>query len=197
MPKKFSIEEAFEFAWEVTKKNFVLLLGFLIVAGVVSSISFTLAAPFEKKIPLLFFILSVIGWVVQTIVAMGLFKIAIKFANGQKGDFSDLFACASSFIPYVLGSLLYSLIVLGGLILLIVPGIIWAIRYQFFPYFIIDKKCKVFEALQKSSDATQGAKWRLFIVGVMTFFIGLFVTIPITMVATAYVYLRLSSAQTT
>ena len=202
--KRFSIEEAFEFAWEVTKQNVALFIGLLVAAVIIDTIPVALAAQLQEKHHLLAPVFSIIGWVLQTIITMGLIKIAIQFADGQKGGFSDLFSCASLFIPYILGSFLYALIVLVGLVLLIVPGIIWAIRYQFFVYFIIDKKCKVFEAFQKSSEVTYGAKWRLFIFsilltmlnffGMIPLFMGLLVTIPITLVAVASVYRRLASA---
>ena len=58
------------------------------------------------------------------------------------------------------------------------------------------------EALKASSRATMGSKWDLFLfglllglmnfAGVLLFLVGLFVTIPISMVACAYVYRRLT-----
>jgi len=87
--------------------------------------------------------------------------------------------------------------------LLIIPGIIWAIKFYFFSYLIVDKGLGPIEALKRSSAITDGSKWDLFLLGLLLFginligaipfFLGWFVTIPISMVATAFVYRKLLS----
>ncbi|MEA3324508.1 MAG: hypothetical protein U9Q37_05135 [Euryarchaeota archaeon] len=63
----------------------------------------------------------------------------------------------------MIGLILYGFIVVGGLILLTIPGIIWAIKFQFFDYLIVDKGLGPIDALEKSSEITRGVKWDLFI----------------------------------
>jgi uncharacterized membrane protein len=92
-------------------------------------------------------------------------------------------------------------VVAFGLVLLIVPGIILAIKYVFYDYLIIDKELGPLEALRESSRITGGVKWQLFIfmllvflinfAGILFFGVGLLLTIPATTIATAYVYRRL------
>ena len=87
------------------------------------------------------------------------------------------------------------------MILLIIPGIIWGIKFQFFSCFIVDKGVGPIEALKRSSVITKDAKWDLFLfnlllilinlLGAICLLIGLFVTIPTTMVDWAFVYRRL------
>jgi uncharacterized membrane protein len=87
------------------------------------------------------------------------------------------------------------------MILLIIPAIIWGIKFRFFSYFIIDKGAGPIEALKRSSSITMGAKWDLFlfgllliginILGFLALVIGLFATIPTSMVAIAFVYRKL------
>jgi uncharacterized membrane protein len=89
-------------------------------------------------------------------------------------------------------------------ILLIVPGVIWAIKYQFYGYLIIDKKMGVMEALKKSAEMTDGIKLDLFglglvllgviILGALVLGVGLLAAIPTVWLATAYVYRKLSKA---
>ena len=132
---------------------------------------------------------------------MGLIKIALKFCDGQKGKFDDLFAHFHLFFKYLAGSILYSLITLAGTILLIIPGIIWGIKFQYFAYFIVDKGLGPIEALKASSAITQGVKWELFLFGLLLFLInllgliclivGIFATIPTVIVAYAFVYRKL------
>ena len=132
---------------------------------------------------------------------MGLIKIALRFCDKEKGEFAELFSCFPLFFKYLFGSILCMLIVLGGMILLIIPGIIWSIKFQFFTYFIIDKGLGPIEALKRSSAITKGAKWDLFIfglllglinlLGALCLLVGLFATIPTTIVAMAFVYRKL------
>jgi uncharacterized membrane protein len=87
--------------------------------------------------------------------------------------------------------------------LLIVPGFIWMIKYEYVPYLIVDKDSPVREAFSESGRITSGIKWPLFwfamllglinIAGALFFMIGLFASIPTTIVAVAYVYRKLSS----
>jgi len=131
----------------------------------------------------------------------GVNQIALRFCDGEKGEFADLFSCFPLFFKYLFGSILYRLIVLGGIILLIIPGIIWAIKFQFFSYFIVDKGLGPIESLKRSSAITRGAKWDLFLFGLLLglinllgaicLFIGLFATVPTAMVAMAFVYRKL------
>ena len=102
----------------------------------------------------------------------------------------------------VLVSLVKTVAVIVGLILFIVPGIIIGIKLQFASYLVVDKNMGVVDALNKSSEMTKGIKMNLFLFGILLFLInvlgflalivGLLVTIPLSMVATAYVYRKLS-----
>ena len=113
-----------------------------------------------------------------------------------------MFSQSSLLWDYILGSLLYILIVIGGLILLIVPGIIWAIKYQFYGYAIIDKKMNAFDAINESGRITQGHKWTLLglffanlgivILGFLCLIVGIFAAIPVVELATAFAYRTLS-----
>jgi uncharacterized membrane protein len=132
---------------------------------------------------------------------MGLIRIAIRFCDNEKGGFADLFSCFPLVFKYLFSSILYVLVVFGGMILLIIPGIIWAIKFQFFSYFIVDRGLGPIEALKRSAVITKGVKWDLFVfrlllmginlLGVLCLLIGLFATIPMTMVAVAFVYRKL------
>ncbi|HVP36023.1 MAG TPA: DUF975 family protein [Terriglobales bacterium] len=203
--KKFSKGEAIRFGWNAMKSNLGFFIGLLVVAGLISGAFCLLQLWVEKDSSGLSFILSIISVIVGSIIQMGMIRIALTFADNSKAKFGDLFSCAPLLGKYLISSILCGLIVLGGLILLIIPGIIWAIQFQFFSYQIIDKGAGPIEALKKSSAITKGSKWNLFlffllilginILGLLALVIGLFATIPTSMVATAFVYRKLSATQ--
>ncbi len=201
--KKFSKGEAIRFGWNTMKNNLGFFIGLLLLAGSILIILSILQALTVKGAPGLSFLLSIASTVLQLIMEIGLIKIALKFADSTKAEIGDLFSCYSLFFKYLGASILYGLIILGGIILLIIPAFIWGIQFQFFGYFLVDKGTGPIEALKRSSSITMGAKWDLFlfglliaginILGFLALVIGLFATIPTSMVAIAYVYRKLLS----
>jgi len=114
--------------------------------------------------------------------------------------FKDLFQGWDVFWKFIGCGILVTLLVLGGLFLLIIPGIIWAIKYSFAPYLVVEGVSPV-EALKKSGELTKGYKWDIFLFGLLVglinvlgmflFFVGILVALPVTLIAYAYVYKKL------
>jgi uncharacterized membrane protein len=189
--QKFYKSEAVQFGWNTMKSNLGFFIGLLIVL-----VSFNFIASFIESM-----IISIAYFVFDMIITMGLIRITLRLHDNKRGEFADLFSCFPLFFKYLFGSILYWLIVLAGMILLIIPGIIWGIKFQFFSYFIVDKGLGPIEALKKSSLITTGAKWDLFmlvlllilinLLGALCLVIGLFATVPTTMMAYAFVYRKL------
>ncbi len=206
--QKFSKKEAIKFGWQITKTNFWFFAKILLIAFLISFVNNIANEDLTKKEieilpPLVDFILILIFGILQIIISMGLIKISLRFCDNKKATFSELFSCSHLFFKYLVGSIFYILIILGGMILLIIPGIIWAIKFSFFPYFIIDKNLGPIAALKKSAEITKDAKWNLFLFGLLVgglnlagflaLVIGyLFVTLPISMVANAFIFRKLS-----
>ena len=203
MAKKFSKKEAISFGWNTMRKNLKFFVILAIICFLVIFVLGRIADFLKDDYSILSFIVSIISWILNMIVSLGLIKIALSFLDNGKGKLSDLFSQFPLFFKYLFGYILYGLIVLVGFILLIIPGIIWAIKYQYFVYFIVDKNVGPIEALKRSSAITRGAKWDLFLfglllglinlLGALCLIIGLFATFPTTMVAGAFVYRKLLS----
>lgn len=201
--KSFSMGEAIGFGWNTMKSNIGFFIGLLIIAFLIESIPSAIGNIVSRDFPFISLIFYFAGWVLGFVVQMGLIKISLNFCDGVKGQFNDLLSSFNLLITFIAGSILYGLIILGGFLLLIVPGIIWTIKFSLFSYFIIDHELGPIEALKASAKATMGAKWNLFLFGLLLglinfagalcLLIGLFATIPISMVAFAHVYRHLAS----
>jgi len=201
--RKFSKSEAIRFGWETTKNNLGFFILLLLIAFPISAASSIIQKIFGDKVLSVNILLVVINSILSTVINIGFIKIALKFCDGQKAAIGDLFSAGKLFLPYLVGAILFLLIVFGGLILLIVPGVIWSFKFGFFGYFMVEKGLEPSEALRRSALITQGAKWDLFVfwlllmlinlAGVAALFIGLFVTLPITIIANAFVYRKLLS----
>ena len=199
--EKFSISEAIHFGWNTMKSNLGFFIGLLILVFLFSSLFSIIAAKATEANIFLGIIFYIADFSLSIIISIGLVKIALRFCDNEKGRFADLFSQYPLFPQYLVGSILYGLIVFAGTILLIIPGIIWGIQFCFYDYFIVDKGLGPIEALKRSSAITRGVKWDLFgfflvllginLLGALCLLIGLFVTIPTTMVALAFVYRKL------
>lgn len=195
-PNRFSMGEAISFGWSTMKSNLGLFIGVLIIAGVITAVIPALL-PESPAV-------DILSTLVDFVITMGFIRIALKFCDGEKAEFGDLFSCFHLLLKYAIGLILYVIVVTIGLILLIIPGIILAIKFSFFSYFIVDQEQGPIEALKNSSAITKGAKLDLFLfflllglinlAGVLALGIGLFATVPTTMVAVAFVYRRLLAA---
>jgi uncharacterized membrane protein len=203
MPKRFfSKGEAILYGWDALTGRFLFFLS-LIILVVVTNIFFSSFPTFiSEKAPMAMAAAAwAMSWIILMLMEMGAMLISLKTVDDRGPRFSDLWSAYPVLVSYVAGSILYALAVAVGLALLVVPGIYLAIKLQFYGYLIIDKGMGAIEALQESGNLTQGVKINLFlfglglmalnILGALALGVGLFITIPMTWIASAYVYRRL------
>ncbi len=212
--EKFSKKEAIKFGWEIAKRKilfFIILLILVWVTPYILEILFRLLANFlvaisKRKLLIEASILVITGVIMRVLLSiifeMGLIKISLKFCDNETPRFSDLISQYRLFFRYLLASILESLIVIFGFFLLIMPGIIFSIRFSFFEYLIVDKNSRVIQSLKESWQITKGNTWNLFLfyillglintLGVLALIVGLFWSIPTTMLAKAFVYRKLA-----
>jgi len=153
--KNFSIDEALKFGWNTMKANFWFFFGVFVIAFAVIYIPYVIGVLCARSAYGFSFIFHVASAVLSFIVNIGLIKIALKFVDGGKPEVKDLFDFHGCFWRYVGGSFLYGLIYRAGIILLVVPGIIWAIMFQYFGYCIVSEKISIMDALEKSLRLTK------------------------------------------
>ena len=201
--KALSIKEAFSFGWKNTTGRFWFFVGIVLIifgVSVLPGIVFGwLAKLFD--LPLLSLVGTSIGNIFSLIVGLGFLRIVLDVHDGREVKTGQLFSEYRLFFKYFVGAILYSLIILVGLLLFIIPGIIWAIKFQFFTYALVDKKLGPIAALKESANITRGVKWNLFIfdilvvlvnmLGFALLLVGLFITIPLTAFATVFLYRKL------
>jgi uncharacterized membrane protein len=201
--EKFSKKEAIKFGWEIAKKKIKFFVPLLILVFGSSFLFDYLSDLTKKESFLISFLLTIVGVAFSVIFSLGLIKISLEIYDGKEPKISDLFSQYRLFFRYLFASILKSLICLFGFILLIIPGIILSIRLSFFDYLIVDKNSRIVESLKKSWEITKGSTLNLFLlyfllglINLLGFFaltVGLFWSIPTTIIAEAFVYRKLSS----
>jgi hypothetical protein len=200
--ERVPIEEALKFGWDGMKKNFWLLFGMMLVTGVPYMICNVIIGLAGDKHPIMVIVLSLIGMVTLLICSLGIIRVACKIVSQESIAFADLFSVLPRVFSYVGATILFIIAFYIGLFLLIIPGIIVAIKLQFYPYFIADKNMGPIAALKASWAATKDVKLRLFLlylvfgvvntVGVLALLIGLVPASMVVMIAQAFVYRRLA-----
>ena len=200
--KKFTVSEAVTFGWQTTLDHAKILLPIILLISILTVGPDYVADLANKNHPYLALGVNIAAWVLQIILSIGLVRISLQLYEHKPVTFDDLFASDGLFLKYLFASILSLLITIIGLILLVVPGIIWAVRLQFAPYFVVDKRLEPFDALSKSWEATRGHVGQLLLltvtlvlinlVGVLLFGVGLLITIPLSMLASVYAYRKLT-----
>lgn len=209
----FSKREAIKFGWQKMKENFwkflFLILIYLILvftpifiseffgrlnqaSGSLNQLNSSLAAA-----------LNFIGQLFSFILSISFFKVGLKIVDGQKIFLKDIFYSPLLFFKYLLATIIFIIIFYVGLILLFFPGIIFAIRFQFYGLFITEGAGPI-ESLKNSWRITKGSIWNLFlfyllimlisIAGLLALVIGTFWTAPTILIAWAYIYRKLEKS---
>jgi hypothetical protein len=175
--------ECIKEAWEMSKDKLLLLLGGMVVLGLVS-----MAA---GMIPFASFFVSV------PIVA-GLTMVNLRIVNGAPFEFSNFFDGFKRFVPLMIVGLIVSLGIILGMVLLILPGIYFAIATTFAVTLVIDRGEEPMAAIKGSMKVVNAnfLKVLLFmlVIGVFNFIgllacgVGMLITAPVSGVATIIFY---------
>lgn len=143
-------------------------------------------------------VLSLGVQVLQAALMLALIRVAMKLYDGEPLAMSTPTVLLQGFGWYLLTGLLFGLIVVGGTLLLVVPGVIWAVQFGLAFFFIAEGGKDPVAALKQSSALTKGSRWPLFgfalamagvnLLGVLALGVGLVVTMPLTVLAAVYVF---------
>jgi len=192
--KQVKIKEAFSYGWETMLKNFWTFVLAMIITFFVAFFANWL----EKLSAGIFdIVLWVIYYILMGFISAFIVKIALNIFE-KRNAFEKIGEIFPKLIRYVIASLLYSIIVMIGFILFIIPGFIFMIKYQYVLYLIIDKNLAIGEAFRKSNELASGVQWPLFYffilsmivsgIGFLCFGIGALFTVPTVWMAVVFVY---------
>ncbi len=96
----------------------------------------------------------------------------LKAMKDQKFEIKEMFSgFKDRYLNIILANLLTVAIVIIGIIMLIIPGIIFAIKLTFVPYLVMDKNLDPVEAVKESWRMTKGYGWTIFGMGFVSIFI--------------------------
>jgi len=155
--------------WQKMWKYFLelFLIGIIsLVIGIPSWFSreTTVVTPADALVSIVLF---AYGLLIVAPVDYGVAFAHLKAARADKLIIKDMFEAFRNYWNAVLANLLVGVIVLFGLVILIIPGIIFACKLAFTPYLVVDLKMGVIEAVKESWRMTNGYAWKVFLIGLL------------------------------
>jgi uncharacterized membrane protein len=146
--------------------------------------------------------IQIITIVVDSVLSLWVIAIVLHIYNKKTPKIVMLFSQANKILIYIWSLLLYYVGIAIWLIALIIPWIVFALRCSFFGYFIVEKNLWPIDALKASRTHTKGHWRRLLgfyiilgcinILWFVALFVGLLVSLPVTSLASAYYYKKIT-----
>ena len=215
----FSIGDIINESWAIIKRHIWLfaatMLGFLLVYYLVTllvgfvfggAVAVSSTDPSEilaSMFSVAYLMTMLAGVALSAIFYLGFYKMALDAADGltpQLSSFSQI--SGKKILNLFIANIICFIVTYIGLILCIIPGLFIATRLQFYIYFIVEKDCNALDALSKSWEYTSGETLNLMLfvlalvlinfIGVLCCGIGVLVTAPMSTIAMALVYRRLT-----
>lgn len=193
----FSASAAIRFGWETFKKRPGFLIGAFVVMTLIGIIFRYLSVSFgDSGVAVLVGLLTYLAS--YTLINMGRNSFLLRAHDSLDSVTLKALWHPQSFWSYLAAQILFGIAIVIGFMLLIIPGIIVALAYQFWSYIVIDRNLGPIEALKESARITRGHRWELLgffvlilllnLVGTLALLVGLLVTIPVTSLATVHAY---------
>ena len=138
---------------------------------------------------------QVLGVVVSAIAGIGVYRMALMITAGEPPDVGQAFRY-DRMGGWIVFSFVFGLLVALGLILCIIPGLLFLAYFGFAPFFFIDRGSSLGDALTASRQAVQskGLAFAVLlsivvgVLGLIACIVGVFVTEAVAYVAVAYLY---------
>ncbi len=138
---------------------------------------------------------------IQSFVGLAIIYMVIKIDKNRAPKMSDFFKKIDRYFSFLALLIVYIILLYAGLFFFIVPGLLVLTIFTFALYAFVDKDLGIFESLKYSWQITRGHRLNIFLFILILFtmnilsalsFVGLLLTLPLTNIATARLYLLLS-----
>ena len=173
---------SYAYGWQQLKKHFL----YLFLVGVIMAFANApmwiagdtngVPAPVQPS-ALAQLLVAAYNLLILSVIKYGAAFMNLRYMRDERPEIAEMFSgFKNNYLNIVLANLLVIAICILGFILLIVPGVIFAIRLSFVPYLVMDKGLEPVAAVEKSWHMTRGHSWaifRLYLLAIPIFFLGL------------------------
>jgi uncharacterized membrane protein len=204
MEKKLVYSDILRKSWKGLISQFWLLVGLIIGFTIIYSLLYLFALPAKGgSMTTSGILVSVLCWLLLCLFQLGYMKNCFQTLDGEEPQFSSYGQVSRKLLSYLVASVIYTLIVAVGTALLVVPGVYFALRLQFFFASMVDENTGIIESFKRSWEITKGYTLKLFVIllivvlisviGQLALLIGIFAAIPLTVLMYGEVFRRLTA----
>jgi hypothetical protein len=198
-----SIRQTFNFVWPIFKKRFGLFTAVLLtIFGAWVTLEIVVIA--GQRFGILLWAVAHLAFLILVAgVEVGFLQICLALSDGGEPKFFDTFTHLTLGPKFLAGQVLYLLMVVIGLLLLVIPGVYLGVRYALFGFCLATGETNLARSFRHSAILSTGAKsylLRIFVVlfvlnvfGASLLGLGLFITIPLSVLIMTAVYRQLSA----
>ncbi|HEY7105323.1 MAG TPA: hypothetical protein VH986_02875 [Acidimicrobiia bacterium] len=196
-----SIGDAVSYGWGAYWKNVGPMVVIVLIIVAIEIVFSLIGSAFNSVVAQIFF--GLIGWLLGLFLGLGLFRVSLAITRGERPEVSEVFR-TEGYGPYIVASIVFGIGFYIGLILCIIPGIIFAVVFGFYGFVAAEQgnAAVAMDTLRRAAEITRGHRWQLFglaivlalinLVGALLCGVGLLFTAGITLIAWAYTYRRIS-----
>jgi hypothetical protein len=198
-----SVGQAFNFAWPIFKKRFGLFTAVLLtIFGAWVALEIVVIA--VQRFGILLWALMHLAFLIFVAgVEVGFLRICLALYEGGEPTFADTFKHLAMGPKFLAGQMLYLLMVAIGLLLLVFPGVYLSVRYGLFGFFMAAGETNLMRTFQQSAILSVGTKAYLLWIfvallvcnalGASLLGLGLFITVPLSVLMMTAIYRKLST----
>lgn len=165
-----TVGSVYGFGWDRMKKFFLDLFLITIIVGVVL-IPIGMIQTLDGKETaggVLLRIFSFAYWLLLWApIDYGSAFIFLKAVRDEPFEVKDMFLAFQNYLNVVLAHLLVAAIIAIGIVLFLVPGIIFACKLAFVKYLVLDRGMDPVEAVKESWKMTKGYATEIFLMGLL------------------------------
>ncbi len=195
--QKIDSGKAFSYGWASVKKDLWYFVGLTLIFVIIGSLGSKNGGHSEW---------NVLSYFLSAWMTCGFVTLALNYQAGKKLPLSNVFTQFKHYWKVLGAAIIVGLLVVAGTAFLIIPGIYFALRFQFVVELILDKGLDIGEAMKESTRLTNGRKMSLLgfnlmmvgvlLLGALCLGVGLLVAIPVAGLANVVVYRQLMHSAT-
>jgi uncharacterized membrane protein len=197
-----SIRQAFNFSWPIFKKRFGLFIAVLLaIFGAWVALEIVVIA--GQRFGILLWAVAHLAFLVFVAgVEVGFLRICLALCDRREPTYAGTFTHLALGPKFLAGQILYLLTTVIGLLLLVVPGVYFSVRYALFGFCMADGETNLVRSFQQSAILSAGIEiYLLWILVALLAFnalgacllgLGLFVTVPLSVLMMTAFYRQLS-----
>jgi uncharacterized membrane protein len=145
----------------------VISIVYMVLSGPIATVQWKVDSFEWFLVPLVLFGIAY-GIFVAGPIDYGAKWVFLKAVRGERIEVRDIFITFQrNYWNVIIANVVVSIIIGLGIVMLIVPGIIFACRLAFVPYLVVDREMDVMDALRVSWDMTRGYGWQIFLMGLL------------------------------